>query len=66
MNVAEGDMVGAIEFTDTILVEGTRRSVYFATSMDAPIESSDLLCVPWCVWVCVVLFVLHHVLVVSC
>ena len=31
---------------DTILVEGTRRSVYFATSMDAPIESSDLLCVP--------------------
>ena len=46
MNVAEGDMVGAIEFTDTILVEGTRRSVYFATSMDAPIESSDLLSVP--------------------
>lgn len=39
MKVAEGEMVGEMEFTDTILVDGTRRSVYFATSIDAPIES---------------------------
>jgi hypothetical protein len=32
-------MVGAMELTDTIRVDGMRRSVYFATSMDAPMES---------------------------
>jgi len=39
MNVEEGEMVGAMELTDTIRVDGMRRSVYFATSMDAPMES---------------------------
>jgi len=42
MNLDKGEMVGARESTDTIRVEGTRRSVYLATSRDAPIESRDL------------------------
>jgi len=52
MKVAEGEMVGAIEFTETILVDGTRRSVYFATSMDAPMESRDFLTWKRDVWKC--------------
>jgi len=53
MNLDKGEMVGARESTDTIRVEGTRRSVYLATSRDAPIESRDLLsCVEFVEYVC--------------
>lgn len=44
MKVVEGEeMVGVMPLTETIRDEGTRRSVYFATSKLAPILSMDLL-----------------------
>ena len=42
MKAAVSLMVGATPSTATILVEGTSRSVYLATSMDAPMESRAL------------------------
>jgi hypothetical protein len=43
MKLLAPERVGAIPSTETIRVEGTNRSVYFATSMLAPILSKAAL-----------------------
>lgn len=48
MKLLEPGRAGATPSTDIIRVEGTSRSIYFATSMLAPILSSAALDLRWC------------------